>query len=153
MLTDFMVGHVCLVNTGFPWWYSELEFICQCKRHHLIPSLGRFHAVGQLSLCATATEAHTQQSQQAAATDPPVRHNKSHHSEKPHSPELDSSPHSPQLRKAHTQQQRPGASKIKYINYKKQVLMVSNTFVKTVKKKKVLAQFIIIFLSQSKGNS
>ena len=42
------------------------------KDTSLIPGLGRFHAVEQLSSCATATEAHTQYSQQAAATDPHV---------------------------------------------------------------------------------
>ena len=39
------------------WWLRCWESSCQCRDTSLIPGLGRFH-MGQLSPCATASEAH-----------------------------------------------------------------------------------------------
>ena len=71
-----------------------------------IPGLGKIpHVTGQLSLCATTTE-------------PVLRNKRSHHKEKP-APRLKSSSRSPQLEKAHVQQQRPSTIKIKFKKKKK----------------------------------
>ena len=44
---------------GLSWWLSGKESTCQCRRHGFDSWSGKIpHALGQLSLCATATEAH-----------------------------------------------------------------------------------------------
>ena len=42
----------------FPWWPSDQESACQCRRHSAIPGLGTKipHAVGLLSPYTTTTE-------------------------------------------------------------------------------------------------
>ena len=45
--------------SGLPWWFGGKESVCQCSRHRFNPWSGKIpHTMGQLSPCATATEAH-----------------------------------------------------------------------------------------------
>ena len=44
-------------NIGLPWWLSDKESACQCRRHRFDPWSGKIpHAMEQLSPCATTTE-------------------------------------------------------------------------------------------------
>ena len=48
---------LCNSSVQVAHWYKESA--CQCSRHGFDPWVGKIpHASGQLSLCATATEAH-----------------------------------------------------------------------------------------------
>ena len=85
---------------GLPWRFSGLEFTRLCRGQGFCPWSGRIpHAVEQLSPGATST-------------DPVLRNKRSHHSEKPMCTATKSSPHSLQLEKAHSKQQRSSAAKI-----------------------------------------
>ena len=45
------------IRRGLPWWLSDKESACQCRRHRFDPWSGKIlHAVEQLSPCATTTE-------------------------------------------------------------------------------------------------
>ena len=93
-------------SSGLPWWSSGQESACQHRGHGLSPWCRKGwipHATQQLSLCATTTE--------------PLRpRGRTLKQERPRqwkacAPQLESSPHSPQLEKAHMQQWRPSAAK------------------------------------------
>ena len=44
---------------GLPWWSSGWESVCQCRGNGFDPWSGKIpHAAGQMSPCATTTEAH-----------------------------------------------------------------------------------------------
>ena len=43
--------------SGLPWWFSDKESTCQCRRHRFSPWSGKIpDAAEQLSQCATNTE-------------------------------------------------------------------------------------------------
>ena len=77
--------------------------------------------MGQLSLCAATAEPMLQGPWATTTEAPaPVLHDmRSHRNVKPCAPQLESSPHSLQLEKAHVQQQRSSSAKYIKINNKK----------------------------------
>ena len=53
---------------GLPWWLSDKESDCQCRRHGFSPWFGKIsHAMGQLGLCTTTAEPVLQNLGAAAA--------------------------------------------------------------------------------------
>ena len=83
-----------VVFKELPWWLSGKESTCQCRGHWFNPWSRKIpHAMGQLSLCATTPE--------AVCLEPMLVNKRNHCGEKP-THQLESSPCSPQLGKAHT---------------------------------------------------
>ena len=72
----------------------------------LIPGLGRFHTLW-------SNKAHAPQLRKPASLKTMLGNKKTHCNEKPRAPQLESSPCSQKREKAHTQQQRPSATKKK----------------------------------------
>ena len=55
----YMQCPVMSQNGGLPWRPSVSESTCQCRAHRFSPWSEKIpHAMGQLSRCATTTEAH-----------------------------------------------------------------------------------------------
>ena len=57
---NFFMVKTLKIYSWLPWWCNGLESTCQCRGHGFKPWSGKNpHAVEQLSLCATTTEART----------------------------------------------------------------------------------------------
>ena len=115
------------INWGLPSWHSGKESACQCRRCKFDPWSGKIpHAVKQLSLCATSIDpmfeipwATTTEPAYRNYRSPPCPRAHSLQQEKPphwetHTPQLESSPHLPQLKKSLPQSNEdPAQSKVK----------------------------------------
>ena len=58
-MKNLIHGYLSLKNheMGLPWWLSDQESTCQCRRHRFDPWLAKIsHAMEQLILCSTVTE-------------------------------------------------------------------------------------------------
>ena len=135
-------GLLCL---GLPWWHSGLESACQCKGHRFDPWPGKIpHAMEQPTrhgttkpvrhnywACALEPMCHNHWSPHAKSSCSATREATTMRS--PHTT-TKSSPRSPQLEKARTQQQRPNTAKNKNKQINKFILKKKDYSVSSVSK-------------------
>ena len=112
-MVDFPGGPVVKnPPAGLPWQLGGKKSICQCRRHGFDPWFGKTpHAVGTLSNCTSTTESvfqspHVPTAEGHTPQRPCSKTRETSTMRGPQSLQVKSVPNSPQLEKAHVQQQR-----------------------------------------------